>query len=74
MNHTIVFIASLADVWSSKSVTSKDCEMKSKFFLVVSDDQLRLVSLMLDIKVNNHHNNLIFHLNLVFQQVIPSIL
>ena len=51
MNHTIVFLASVADVWNTKKLTEKDFETKSHFFLAVSDDQLRVISLVLDIKV-----------------------
>jgi hypothetical protein len=51
MTHTIVFLASVADVWNTKKLTEKDFETKSHFFLAVSDDQLRVISLVLDIKV-----------------------
>ena len=51
MAHTIVFLASVADVWNTRKRTDKDFETKSNFFLAVSDDQLRVISLVLDIKV-----------------------
>jgi len=51
MNHTTVFLASVADGWNTKKLTEKDFETKSHFFLAVSDDQLRVISLVLDIKV-----------------------
>ena len=56
MTHTIVFLASVADVWNTKKLTDKDFETKSSFFLAVSDDQLRVISLVLDIKVTDTTN------------------
>ena len=53
MTHTIVFLAAIADVWNTKKLAEKDQEtnFKTNSFLGLSDDQLRVITLVLDIKV-----------------------
>ena len=55
MTHTIVFVASIADVWNSKKLAEKDLETNSKppSFLTVTNEQLKVIKLVLDIKVRD---------------------